>query len=82
DVCGLRIDVHLAWTGGSAYLHRNAPLYMPGMAGASPEYGLINYAIIGPNSGLPVVAKEGTLELVRLPIAKCNPDPNYRWILP
>ena len=82
DVCGLRIDVHLAWTGGSAYLHRNAPLYMPGMAGASPEYGLINYAIIGPNSGLPVVAKDGTLELVRLPIAKCNPDPNYRWILP
>ena len=80
DVCGLRIDAaHLAWTGGITYLHRKAPLYMPG---TPAEYGYFNYAIVGPNSGAPVVAREGALELVRLPLAQCNPNPGYTWVLP
>lgn len=79
DLCGLRIDAaHLAWTGGITYLHRNAPLYMPG---TSPQPGYFNYAIARPGSGLPVVASEGPWELVRLG-PSCNPDPGYTWRLP
>ncbi len=80
DVCGLRIDAaHLAWTGGSTYLHRRAPLYSPGVPA---NLGYFNYAIVGAGSGAEVVAKEGALELVRLPLPQCNVDPNYRWLLP
>ena len=78
DVCGLRIDTaHLAWTGGITYLHRPAPLYNPpGVEGA------FNYVITGTGSGFEVAAKEGAMELIRLPLAQCAVDPNYRWILP
>jgi hypothetical protein len=79
DVCGLRIDAaHLAWTGGSSYLHRKAPLYMPG---TPVEYRHFNYAIVHPGSGAEVIAAEAGLELVRIPIP-CDPDPGYSWRLP
>ena len=81
DVCGLRIDAaHLAWTGGSTYLHHPAPLYHLGRP--SPALGYFNYMITRGDSGLPVVATQGGLELVKLPIARCTPDPGYTWRLP
>jgi phosphatidylinositol glycan class B len=80
DLCGLRIDAaHLAWTGGSSYLHRRAPLYMPG---TSAQEGHFNYAILRPGSGAEVVATQGGLELVHLPLAQCVPDERYTWQLP
>ena len=80
DLCGLRIDgAHLAWTGGSTYLHLKAPLYMPG---TGPEGGHFNYAIVGAGSGAEVIATEGGLQLVRLPLNGCVPDEAYSWRLP
>ena len=79
DVCGIRIDAaHLAWAGGSTYLHRKAPLYMPGYP-VEPHHW--NYAIVGPGSGAEVIATEGGLQLVRVPI-QCLPDEGYSWRLP
>jgi hypothetical protein len=79
DLCGLRIDAaHLAWTGGSTYLHRNAPLYMPGYP---PQRGVFNYVITRPGSGARVVAAEGGLELVSIG-PSCNHDDQYTWRLP
>ena len=77
----MRIDAaHLAWTGGSTYLHRRAPLYMPG---TPPQLGHFNYAIVGPGSGAEVIASEAGLELVRLPLpGGCVPDDGYTWRLP
>jgi GPI mannosyltransferase 3 len=81
DVCGLRIDAaHLAWTGGSTYLHHRAPLYHLGQP--NPATGYFNYVITRGGSGLAPVASEGGLELVKLPIAGCTPDPGYTWRLP
>ena len=80
DLCGLRIDIaHLAWTGGSTYVHRRVPLYMPGYP---PDRGHFNYAIVWPGSGAEVVAKDNGIELVRLPSVVCQPDPSYTWRLP
>jgi hypothetical protein len=80
DVCGLRVDVaHLAWTGGSTYLHVKAPLYMPG----TPHHlGWFNYVITRPGSGAEVVAREGPFELVRLGGLTCVENPAYTWRLP
>jgi hypothetical protein len=79
DLCGLRIDAaHLAWTGGSTYLHRNAPLYMPGYP---PQRGVFNYVITRPGSGARVIAAEAGLELVTLG-PTCVPDDQYTWRLP
>ena len=79
DVCGLRIDAaHLAWTGGSSYLHRRAPLYMPGTGAEARHF---NYAIVRPGSGAEVISAEPGLELVRLPFP-CLPDDGYSWRLP
>ena len=81
DLCGLRVDVaHLAWVGGSTYLHRNAPLYHLGQP--PPESGYFNYVVTRQGSGQPPVAKEGPLELVRLGTGGCRPDPGYAWRLP
>jgi GPI mannosyltransferase 3 len=81
DVCGLRIDAaHLAWTGGSTYLHHHAPLYHLGQPG--PASGFFNYVITRGGSGLPAVATDNGLELVKLPIAGCTQDPGYTWRLP
>lgn len=81
DVCGMRIDIHLAWTGGSTYFHHPVPLYMPGYP---PNSGHFNYAIIGQGqaSGAEVVAQDNGLALVRLPGVQCVPDPGYSWRLP
>jgi phosphatidylinositol glycan class B len=80
DLCGVRIDVaHLAWTGGSTYLHRKAPLYMPG---TPDNTGHFNYLITGPGSGGEVVARDRGLELVRLPGLRCVQDVTYSWRLP
>ncbi len=79
DLCGLRVDVHPAWMGGSTYLHRNAPLYGPGYP---PESGHFNYAIVGGAGGAQVVAQDKGLFLVKLPVQGCRPDPGYSWRLP
>lgn len=81
DLCGLRIDTaHLAWTGGSTYLHREVPLFM---AGVSHRYGYFNYLITPQGSGMEVLAKDKNLELVRIPRqSTCKPKPGYDWRLP
>ena len=79
DVCGLRIDIHLAWTGGSTYFHHPVPLYMPGYPVGS---GHFNYAIVGQGSGAEVVEKDNGLELVRIAGSPCTPDAAYSWRLP
>ena len=81
DLCGLRVDAaHLAWTGGITYLHRDAPMFMPG---TPHQHGWFNYLITRPGSGAPVVATEGGLELVKLPnLATCVPRPGHSWKLP
>lgn len=79
ELCGLRVDVHHAWMGGSTYLHRNAPLYPPGYPANS---GLFNFAIVNQGSGLPPIQALGGLELVKLPVNGCAPDPGYPWRLP
>lgn len=79
DLCGLRIDAaHLAWTGGLSYVHKKAPLYMPGFP---PQHGFFNYVITRPGSGAQVIAKEGPWELVKVG-PTCVPDVNYSWRLP
>ncbi len=79
DLCGLRIDAaHLAWTGGITYVHRKAPLYMPGWP---QQYGTFNYVLTRAGSGAQVIAKEGPWELVKLG-PTCVPDVNYTWRLP
>lgn len=79
DVCGLRIDAaHLAWTGGSTYLHAKAPLYMPGFP---VQHGFFNYLITRPGSGAQHIVTEGPWELVKLG-PTCVPDVNYSWRLP
>ncbi len=81
DVCGLRIDaMHLAWTGGITYLHRNAPLYMPG---TPHQHGWFNYVIARAGSGAEVIASENGWELVKLPgVNGCAPNAGYSWKLP
>lgn len=78
DLCGLRVDVHPAWMGGSTYLHRDAPLYPPG---SPPQTGFFNYAIVHAGSGLPPLAHEGDLELVQVR-PDCVANPGYSWRLP
>ncbi|MBK7857421.1 MAG: hypothetical protein IPJ65_02110 [Archangiaceae bacterium] len=78
-VCGLFVEgAHLAWVGGSTYLHQRAPLYMGGM---QPPQGAVNY-VITPREGGEVVARDGNLKLVRLGVEACVVDPGYTWRLP
>lgn len=81
DVCGLRIDAtHLAWTGGSTYIHKEVPLFM---AGTSERYGYFNYLITREGSGMEVIAKDKDLNLVKIPRqSTCRPSPGYNWRLP
>jgi hypothetical protein len=82
DLCGLKIEaVHLAWTGGYSYFHRQAPLYPH--FGPPRESGLFNYVITGQGFAAPrdVVASEGNLVLARVGNA-CRPDFGYSWRLP
>ena len=79
DVCGLRDDAaHMAWTGGTTYLHAKAPLYMPGFP---VQHGFFNYVITQQGSGAQVIASEGPWQLVKLG-PTCVPDVNYSWRLP
>jgi GPI mannosyltransferase 3 len=85
DLCGIRIDTeHLAWTGGSTYLHREAPLYMGGQP--PPQARLFNYVITLPGRGGEEVARERDhdheLVLVHIPVEPCNANPGYTWRLP
>lgn len=83
DLCGLKVEaVHLAWTGGSTYLHRPVPLYPH--SGPPRESRLFNYAITFPawTAGGEVVAADGNLVLLRLPWSRCLPDAGYQWRLP
>ncbi len=80
DLCGLRVDaVHLAWTGGYTYLHRDVPLYHQGQP--SVESGHFNYAIVR-DAAAPSVAREGSLALVKIRSGPCATDPDYSWRLP
>jgi GPI mannosyltransferase 3 len=79
DLCGLRVDTYPAFHGASTYLHRPARIYH----GVPESSGLYNYAIIEAGSGLPVVAREGGMELVRVAQGPhCARDPDYDWALP
>ncbi|HVE84017.1 MAG TPA: hypothetical protein VND93_14265 [Myxococcales bacterium] len=84
DLCAIKVEaVHLAWTGGATYLHREARIY-PSF-GPPRQAGLFNYALSvqgaqGP--GTEVVAREGPYVLLRLPVSGCRPDPLYQWRLP
>jgi phosphatidylinositol glycan class B len=81
DLCGLRVDVaHMAWVGGSTYLHTKAPLFP---AGVPHQQGYFNYVITFPGSGAEVIAQDKGIELVRLPgMSSCVPYPGYTWKLP
>jgi hypothetical protein len=81
DLCGLRVDVaHMAWVGGSTYLHTKAPLFP---AGVPHHQGYFNYVITFPGSGAEVIAQDKGIELVRLPgMTSCVPYPGYTWKLP
>jgi hypothetical protein len=85
DLCGVRVDIaHLAWTGGSTYLHRRAPLYHLGQPPV--ELRLFNYVITYDTAGLgQVVARDARVPqvvLVRLPMSSCATDVRYPWRLP
>lgn len=82
DLCGIDIEaVHLAWTGGATYLHRNVPIYPRGAWAGS---GHFNYVLTYGGAGRTgrVVATQGPFALVALPRSSCTPDPSYRWKLP
>jgi GPI mannosyltransferase 3 len=80
DLCGIRIDVaDLAWTGGSTYLHRRAPLYRRNVPA---QLGYFNYLIAQRGvPGLEAVAEDEGVALYRLPIQQCAVDPNFPWKL-
>jgi len=78
DLCGLRVGtVHLAFSGGSSYLHRPVPIYRAGTPESSRHF---NYAITRADKAGDVVARDGELALVRL-ARSCVADPDYSWRL-
>jgi hypothetical protein len=80
-LCGLRVDVvHLAWTGGFAYLHRRVPLFN---SDTPLENGWVSRVIARDGADLPggVVAREGPFVLVELPAQPCIEPPDYQWRL-
>jgi GPI mannosyltransferase 3 len=79
DLCGLRVDHHPAFHGASTYLHRPVHIYHD----VPESSGFYNYAIARVGSGLPVVARDRDMELVRVARGiRCTPDPDYDWRLP
>lgn len=82
DLCGIEIEaVHLAWSGGATYLHRNVPIYPRGAWSGANHFNYVLTMGAARRSGR-VVATEGFLALVALPLSSCTPDPSYRWKLP
>jgi phosphatidylinositol glycan class B len=83
DTCGLKLEhVHIAWTGGYSYFHREVPLYPH--FGPGRDSGRFNYVIThaSQQAGGEVVAEEAGHILLRLPVRACVPDPGYSWRLP
>lgn len=80
DLCGLFVQVHLAWTGGYTYLDREIPLY--GGAKPPPSGNSFNYAIARIPPQQPAVARDGAFALVKRFEGPCTPDPTYSWRLP
>jgi GPI mannosyltransferase 3 len=82
DLCGLKVEaVHLAWTGGFTYLHRNVPLYPH--SGPGRQSMFYNYVLTAAGwDGGEVVKSAGRFVLRRLPWPKCAVDANYSWRLP
>ena len=83
DVCGLKVEgIHLAWTGGYSYFHRDVPLYAH--HGPGRESGLYSHVLTlsGAVANGEVVASEGPFVLVRLPHGRCAPDPAWSSRLP
>jgi hypothetical protein len=81
-LCGLRVDaVHLAWTGGLAYLHREVPLFNSDQAPV--DSGWISHVIARADRAPAgeVVARDGAFVLVELPVTTCVLPPDYRWRL-
>jgi phosphatidylinositol glycan class B len=78
DLCGLRVDTYPAFHGATSYLHRRVPIYHD----VDESSGLYNYAISKAGSGLPVLARDGEMELVRLThVTRCRVDYHYDWEL-
>ena len=78
DLCGLRVDTYPAFHGASSYLHRRVPIYH----GVDERFGFYNYAIAKAGSGLPVVARDREMELVRVAqVTRCRIDYGYNWEL-
>jgi hypothetical protein len=78
DLCGLRVDMHPAFHGASSYLHLPVPIY----DNVADSSGFYNYAITGAGTGLPVVARDHDMELVRVGAGgRCRPDHRYDWRL-
>jgi GPI mannosyltransferase 3 len=80
DLCGLKLEaVHIAWTGGYSYLHRNVPLYPH--FGPGRERGFYNYVLAGRGAGGQEIAHEGPFALLKLS-DQCLPDPAFTDALP
>ena len=83
DLCGLKVEaVHIAWTGGYTYFHRDAPMYSH--LGPPRDAGHFNYVLTLPQAvpASAVVAQDGPVVLARLFDGPCVPDPGYRADLP
>ena len=80
DLCGLKIEmVHLAWTGGYSYFHREVPLYH--WQGPDRGSGHFNYVLTWNRPQPGVVDAEGDSALVRIGQG-CLPDPRFSFALP
>jgi hypothetical protein len=82
DLCGLKIEaVHLAWTGGYTYLHRQVPLYSH--LGPPRTSRFYNYVIAFAGSAADgVAAADGAFVLQHLRVGSCIQDAGYQWLLP
>lgn len=83
DVCGLKVEaVHLAWTGGYSYFHRDVPLYAANGPGWNSGFFSHVLTVAGHQGPGEVVASQGPFILVRLPLTLCAPDPTWTSRLP
>ncbi|HZH17971.1 MAG TPA: hypothetical protein VE057_26705 [Archangium sp.] len=83
DVCGLKVEgIHLAWTGGYSYFHRDVPLYAHHGPGRESRLYSHVLTLSGAVANGEVVASEGPFVLVRLPHGRCAPDPAWSSRLP
>ena len=83
DVCGLKVEgIHLAWTGGYSYFHRDVPLYAHHGPGRESRLYSHVLTLSGAVANGEVVASEGPFVLVRLPHGRCTPDPAWSSRLP